>query len=73
MDMGMGMTPGWFLAVTVDFLTQVDWNDHCPAIANPAFGDHLVSTSLHRGRPALQHGHFHTAVMVEMQMQSRVR
>ena len=73
MDMGMGMAPRWFLAVTVDFVTQFDRNDHCPAIANAAFGDHLVGTSLHRRRPAPQHGHLHTAVMVEMQMQSRMR
>jgi hypothetical protein len=73
MDMGMGMAPGWFLAMTVDLVSQLDRNDHRPTIANTAFGDHLVGTSLHRRRPAFQQGYFHTALMVEMQMQSRVR
>ena len=53
MDMGMGMAPGRFLAVTVNFVTQVNRNDHCPTIANATFGDHLVGASLHRRRPAL--------------------
>src|SRR5215469_8132077 len=73
MDMGMGMAPRWFLAMTVDLVSQLDRNDHRPAIANTTFGDHLVGTSLHRRRPAFQQGYFHTALMVEMQMQSRVR
>ena len=73
MDMGMGMAPGRFLTMTMDFVTQFDRHDHGPAVANTAFGDDLVGASLHRRRPALQHGHFHAAVMIEMQMQGRVR
>ena len=73
MDMGMGMAPGWFLAMTMDFVTQLDRNDHRPAIANTAFGNDLVGTPLNRRRPALQHCHLHAAVMVEMQMQGCVR
>ena len=73
MDMGMGMAPGWFLAMTMDFVAQLDRNDHRPTIANPAFGDDLVGAPLYRRRPALQYRHLHTAVMVEMQMQGCVR
>ena len=69
----MGMASGWFLAMTVDFVSQFNRNDHGPSVANAAFGDDLVGAALHGRRPALQHGHFHAAVMVEMQMQGRVR
>ena len=73
MDMRMGMAPGWFLAMTMDFVTQIDRNDHRPAIANTAFGDDLVGTPLNRRRTALQHRPLHAAVMVEMPVQRCVR
>ena len=48
-------------------------HQHDAAVAHAALGDHVLGEVLHGAGLALEHGHLHAAVMVEVDMQRRQR